>query len=153
VSDVFLTAFRNRESYDVSHRDARPWLFGIAVNVLRHNNRSEVRRLTRDDKAHRARSVDPDDDVAAAAESSIESERIRIALESLDERHRDVLLLIAGPGFSYEEVAQALNIPIGTVRSRVSRGREQLRALLSFDRHDAARHGGPPVPAPEGVRE
>jgi RNA polymerase sigma factor (sigma-70 family) len=153
VSDVFLTAFRIRGSYDRSHPDARPWLFGIAINVLRHSHRSEMRRLTRDERAYRARSFEPGDDVATAAESSVESDRIRHALESLDEGHRDVLLLIAGPGFSYEEVARALDIPIGTVRSRASRGREHLRRLLSIDRQDISHDHEPPVPTPEGVSE
>jgi RNA polymerase sigma-70 factor (ECF subfamily) len=153
VSDVFLTAFRRRTAYDDSHQDARPWLFGIAVNVLRHSHRSELRRLARDDKAHHAWSVDHDDDAAASALSSMESDRILLALDSLDDGHREVLLLLAGPGFSYEEVARALDIPIGTVRSRASRGRDRLRELLALDQPVANDARLRSVPTPEGVTE
>ena len=153
VSDVFLTAFRRRSAYDVTRADARPWLFGIAVNVLRHSHRSEVRRLDRDDRAHRAWIVGPGDDASVTALAGVESARIRVALDALEDRQRDVLLLLAGPEFSYEEVAQALEIPIGTVRSRASRGRDRLRELLALDGPAGGHDQRPPVPLTEGVAE
>ena len=61
-----------------------------------------------------------------------EVSKIQSALEQIDERYRDVLMLVAGPGFTYEEAARALGIPVGTVRSRMSRGRTQLRELLGL---------------------
>jgi RNA polymerase sigma-70 factor, ECF subfamily len=59
------------------------------------------------------------------------SEPVQKALESLPEDYRIAVLLADVEGYDYAEVAQMLNIPIGTVRSRISRGREKLRALLS----------------------
>jgi RNA polymerase sigma-70 factor (ECF subfamily) len=57
------------------------------------------------------------------------------ALAQLDDAYLDVLLLVAGPGFTYEEVSEALRIPVGTVRSRMSRTRQRLRELLGGSRH------------------
>ncbi len=133
VSDTFLTAFRSRQNYDLSYLDARPWLFGIATNVLRHHRRSEGRRIAR---MGRRRAEEPEQDRTEDIESSVaayaEVDKMRWALDQIDERYRDVLMLVAGPGLTYEEMARALGIPVGTVRSRMSRGRTQLRELLGF---------------------
>lgn len=133
VSETFMAAFRSRQHYDFSYLEARPWLFGIATNVLRHFRRSEGRRIAR---LSSWRVQESEQDRTEEVESSVladtEANRMRSALEQIDERYRDVLVLVAGPGLTYEEVARALGIPIGTVRSRMSRGRSQLRELLDL---------------------
>jgi RNA polymerase sigma factor (sigma-70 family) len=133
VSETFISAFRSRHNYDFSYADARPWLFGIATNTVRHHQRSEVRRL---DHGIMAGSKMPEDDIANQVVSDIiskaEVERMRRALAQIDDRYSEVLMLIAGSELTYEEVARALDIPIGTVRSRMSRGRAQLRELLGL---------------------
>jgi RNA polymerase sigma factor (sigma-70 family) len=132
VSEAFLTAFRTRARYDRAYDDARPWLLGIATNVLRHHRRSEGRRLTR--LRATALAPEPDSDVAesvaAAVDAAANTDRVARALERLDNRYRDILLLAAGPGLTYDEIARALGIPVGTVRSRLARGRRRLRELL-----------------------
>jgi RNA polymerase sigma-70 factor (ECF subfamily) len=89
------------------------------------------------------------DEMADEVESEVigndEVERIQAALAKMDERYREVLLLMAGPGLTYLEMSRALGIPVGTVRSRVSRGRGQLRELLGLsgqyeDRDEALGH-------------
>lgn len=135
VSQTFLTAFRTRARYDRAYDDARPWLLGIATNVLRHHRRSEGRRLTRlRAVAHPPDpEIDPAESVAAAVDNSSEIDRVARALARLDDRYRDVLLLAAGSDLTYEEIARALGIPVGTVRSRLARGRHRLRELLDTD--------------------
>ncbi len=134
VSETFLTAFRSRQNYDTSYLDARPWLFGIATNVLRHHRRSEGRRIARIGRWHSPESEqDRTEEVESGMVADTEASKIQSALEQVDERYRDVLMLVAGPGLTYEEVARALGIPVGTVRSRMSRGRTQLRELLGLD--------------------
>jgi RNA polymerase sigma factor (sigma-70 family) len=132
VGETFATAFRSRRDYDLRRPDARPWLFGIATNLARHHWRSETRRRTRDGVA--ASLVDTCGDHSEEAVSNVffrgQAEVIAHALAQLDDGYLDVLLLVAGPGFSYEEVSIALGIPVGTVRSRLSRARRQLRELL-----------------------
>ena len=155
VSETFLTAFRGRESYDSSYGDARPWLFGIATNVSRHHWRSVGRQAAR---MARLRVDESTDEIADEVESEVigndEVERIQAALAQMDERYRVVLLLMAGPGLTYQEMSQALGIPVGTVRSRVSRGRGQLRELLGLsgqyeDRNEALGH----ISLSEGLME
>jgi RNA polymerase sigma-70 factor (ECF subfamily) len=73
------------------------------------------------------------DAVAASAELNDDVQCVRQALAALNDRHRQVLVLSAGLGLSYEDIAQALDVRIGTVRSRLSRARQRLRELLEAD--------------------
>ena len=131
AGETFVAAFRSRASYDLRRSDARPWLFGIATNLAHHYWRSEGRRKKRDAAiANRAVAKDHYEEAAANVFFSHQEELIAQALSQLDDAHLDVLLLVAGPGFTYEEVSLALEIPVGTVRSRLSRARHQLRELL-----------------------
>jgi RNA polymerase sigma factor (sigma-70 family) len=132
VAETFVTAFRSRTRYDQAFLDARPWLLGIATNVLRQHRRSEGRRLARLRAAARTNEPEPDpaETVAAAVDQAAQSDRVACALARLDERQQEVLVLAAGPGLTYEEIARALGIPVGTVRSRIARGRRHLRELL-----------------------
>ena len=132
VSETFVTAFRARARYDQAFQDARPWLLGIATNILRQHRRSEGRRMARLRAAARASEPEPDpaDSVAAAVDRAAQIDRVARALALLNERQQEVLVLAAGPGLTYEEIARALGIPVGTVRSRIARGRRQLRELL-----------------------
>jgi RNA polymerase sigma factor (sigma-70 family) len=132
VADTFVAAFRQRSKYDLRRPDARPWLFGILTRELAHCRRGEVRRY----RALARAAPDPVTEPApaervvdAVAASALRS-RLAAALAALSTRDRDVLLLIAWGDLTYEEVADALGIPIGTVRSRLHRARSHLRAAL-----------------------
>jgi RNA polymerase sigma-70 factor (ECF subfamily) len=132
VAETFLVAFGKRARYDLARTNARPWLYGIATNLASQHNRDEVRE-------YRLRSAivpDPhpvshDDRVATQVSAQARHRELAAALADLTAGDRDVLLLIAWEGLSYEEVAQALTIPVGTVRSRLNRARRQVRAVLS----------------------
>ena len=135
VGETFATAFRSRTSYDLSRPDARPWLFGIATNLAHHYWRSQGRTQRRAAvAASNAISQDHSEETTSSVFFSSQEEAIARALGHLDDAQLDVLLLVAGPGFTYEEVAVALGIPVGTVRSRLSRARQQLRELLGDSR-------------------
>jgi RNA polymerase sigma factor (sigma-70 family) len=131
AAEAFTEAFDSRARFDAARTDARPWLFGIATNLLRHHHRSEARRL----RAY-AR-VDRPPDIHGAEgviEARLDAERagpmIATALAQLSTDERDVLLLYAWADLRYEEIAVALQIPIGTVRSRLNRARGRLRELI-----------------------
>ena len=138
LADVFETAFRARQRYDTRYHDALPWLLGIATNVIHRHLRSETRRssmVRRVTQLH-GRNQEPSesvDSVVTSAERNDELHQVRNALETLDDKHREVLVLFAGLGFSYEDIARALGIRVGTVRSRLSRARRNLRELLATD--------------------
>jgi RNA polymerase sigma factor (sigma-70 family) len=127
AAETFAIAFRRRADYDVSRIDARPWLLGIAANLARAEVRQERHR--RETLVRLAREpVQPRD--VGLPNIGPNSERLRAALQLLSPEERDLLLLFACVGLSYEEIAQALSLPIGTVRSRISRLRTKVRPQL-----------------------
>jgi RNA polymerase sigma-70 factor (ECF subfamily) len=129
VADTFLAAFQGRHSYDLGRPDARPWLFGILTRKLADQVSSER-------AYHRRLAVaeptvdDPADRVAARVSADVANGPVLAALGRLSRGERDVLLLIAWGQLSYEEVAAALTMPLGTVRSRLSRARRKVRDAL-----------------------
>lgn len=118
AAEAFARAFDRRSRYDGSYVDARPWLLGIATNVMRRHWRSERRRLD----AY-ARSVAGPASAAPGGEAAGE---LLGAVGRLPRAQREVLLLHAWADLSYEEIARALDVPIGTVRSRLARARARL---------------------------
>ncbi|MGW3342205.1 sigma-70 family RNA polymerase sigma factor [Nonomuraea rubra] len=129
VSDAFLAAFRRRHHYDPSHPDARPWLYGIAARLIQRHRRVEVRLYRALARTGVDEITEPyadriDDRVAA------EQAGLAAALADLPAADREVLLLVAWADMTYEDVARALGIPIGTVRSRLHRARARTRAAL-----------------------
>ncbi|MET7458783.1 RNA polymerase sigma factor [Nonomuraea sp. NPDC005501] len=131
VGETFLVAFSRRKSYDLAYADARPWLFGILTKLISRHHRSEAARYRALLRAPVEDRVDsPADRVAAGVTAQASRPELASALAALPAKDRDVLLLIAWGDLSYEETAQALGIPIGTVRSRLNRGRRKVRAAL-----------------------
>jgi RNA polymerase sigma factor (sigma-70 family) len=124
ASETFTIAFRRRGGYDLARADARPWLYGIAVNLLRDHRRSEERRL----RAY-ARAADQLPEHEWPEERL--NETVSSALLGLKQSDRNLILLHAWAQLSYEELAEALDLPLGTVRSRLNRTRSKLRAALT----------------------
>lgn len=131
VGETFLTAFGRRDRYDLTHTDARPWLFGIVTKLISRHHRTEEARYRALMRAPVERSTEsPADRVAAGVTATASRALLVPALAGLSKGDRDVLLLIAWGDLSYEEVAEALGIPIGTVRSRLNRARRKVRTAL-----------------------
>jgi RNA polymerase sigma factor (sigma-70 family) len=132
VAETFAVALRRRGSYRPELGTARSWLYGIATNLLRHHVRSEVRRLHA--TARLARSGEPrslashDSRVAERVDAQKRAAQLAGALARLSPADRDTLLLVSWAGLDPAEVAEALGIPPGTVRSRLHRIRRTLRA-------------------------
>jgi RNA polymerase sigma-70 factor (ECF subfamily) len=139
ASETFTRAFAQRGSYDSAYADARPWLYGIATNLLRNHARSEERRR----RAY-ARAVERDelpDGVDGVAERLDASSRARDAVQVLSRltpADRDTLLLFALTDLDYAGIAIATGVPVGTVRSRLHRARRHLQTALSSDSSAAA---------------
>ncbi len=128
TAEVFLRAFKGRRSFDSSKGSVSAWLFGIATNIVRHHRRDEQRRFRLDQRAALGEpgpGTDGDFADFVVSRSDLDS-----AIAKLDQKSRDVVLLVAGAGLSYEETAAALAVPLGTVRSRLSRARNQVRSQL-----------------------
>lgn len=131
TGETFLVAFSKRDKYDMSRPNALPWLYGIASNLVRQRRRAEVRQL----RALARTGVDPvladhAETVSARVSAQASTRRLAGALAKLTAGERDVLLLAAWADLSYEELAAGLDIPLGTVRSRLSRARAKVRAAL-----------------------
>ncbi|MFI6502263.1 RNA polymerase sigma factor [Nonomuraea typhae] len=131
VGETFLVAFSRRGSYDTRYADARPWLFGILTKLISRHHRREAARYRAMRRAPLDGDVEsPADRVAAGVSAQARRPELAAALAKLPAKDRDVLLLIAWGDLTYDEVARALDIPIGTVRSRLNRGRRKVRAAL-----------------------
>lgn len=145
VAETFRIAFDARDRFDAERVRARPWLYGLATNVLRHHLRSDDRR-----RAAHLRLVPPagatdtvEDAVDAALDAAAELPAVVAALDRLADIDREAILLMAWEGLSYAEIAAATGVPVGTVRSRINRARRQLRATVAvpLDGSEATDHG------------
>jgi RNA polymerase sigma-70 factor, ECF subfamily len=131
AAEVFTIAFAQRQRYDLARDCARPWLYGIATNLVGTYRRQEQRRYRALARAG-AQAVAPTDEdlVAERVSAAAAGPALVAALAGLGSGDRDVLLLVAIAGLDNQEVAQSLGIPHGTVRSRLSRARTRLRESL-----------------------
>lgn len=130
VSDAFLIAFSRRGDYQSAQPDARPWLYGIATNLIGRRRREETRFLRALARTGVSGPAEADTDrVTERVAAQAVSRQLAAALAGLPAPHRDALLLVAS-GLSQIEAARALGVPTGTVASRVARARRKLRAEL-----------------------
>ncbi|GGN85239.1 DNA-directed RNA polymerase sigma-70 factor [Streptomyces albiflavescens] len=136
MAETFVIAFQRRRRYDLSRPQARPWLYGIVTNLVGQHRRAEARRLR---ALSRVAATAPGEGSGGEAMAervadrvSAESARAALAgaLAKLPARYRDVLLVIAWGDLDYTEAAEALGVPVGTVRSRLHRARSRLREAL-----------------------
>lgn len=137
TAETFLIAYRNRGQFDTARNSAKPWLFGIATNLIRHDRRSEARRLRAFSRLDRGQ--EPDFTDVAHSRSDAEAMRASLAeaIRSLSNDEANVLLLFAWADLSYDEIAEALEIPIGTVRSRLARARKNIQGLIAANREES----------------
>jgi RNA polymerase sigma factor (sigma-70 family) len=132
AAETFLLAFRLRQQFDMSRRCARPWLYGIASNLIARHYRAEGRRyralarvgLDEVSECHA-------DQVAVRLDALAQRGPLAAALASISDADRDVLLLVAWAELTSEQAGEALGIPAGTARSRLHRARKKIRGALA----------------------
>jgi RNA polymerase sigma-70 factor (ECF subfamily) len=136
LGETFRIAFERRATFDLDRPSARPWLYGIATNLVGKHRRREARRLA----ATARLALDAPGSGRSPADPSLDRVDDRLdaraawpavarAVADLPAGERDALLLYAWEELGYDEIAAALAIPVGTVRSRLHRARGRLRAL------------------------
>ncbi|ONK13502.1 sigma-70 family RNA polymerase sigma factor [Streptomyces sp. MP131-18] len=142
VSLTFLEAWRLRARLRDEGESPRPWLMGIAVNVLRNTARAK-RRHERAMARLPAREPLPDfaDELIGRLADAEQLAAVKTALGRLRDGEREVFMLCVWSGFGYEEAAAALGVRVGTVRSRLFRARARLRRLT-----DEELRREPPLP-------
>jgi RNA polymerase sigma-70 factor (ECF subfamily) len=131
TAQTFFLAFDARARFDREQASARPWLFGIATNVARRYRRHEVREL------RAIAALGPDAGSAPdGSEARLDAERMRGALArclaELPTEEADVLYLLVWAELDQPEIAAALDVPLGTVKSRLSRARRRVREALDL---------------------
>lgn len=133
AGEVFRIAFEQRKRFRPVHESALPWLYGLATNLMLkrwRGERREARAVARLEAASRNGGSPEDDENVERMTATVARARLLAALAELPEGDRDVVVLVAWEELTYEEVATALDIPVGTVRSRLNRARTRLRELL-----------------------
>lgn len=131
-SEVFVRAFEQRNRFNLAYQSARPWLLGIASNLIADH----YRKLAREDRAYRrasaraAGSRDFENGASERVDAEMLLPLLQKALHALRPEDVSIVVLFAVDQMSYREIAFALGIPQGTVRSRLSRARVRLRNFI-----------------------
>jgi RNA polymerase sigma factor (sigma-70 family) len=136
VQDTYLKAFRFIDSYKEG-TNAKAWLFKILKNAFINDYRKKAKQPTRVGYEEIATYQDEDDakyasymDLREEMFQSMMGDEVTNAINSLEVDFRTVILLCDIEGFTYEEISKILDIPIGTVRSRLHRARNTLKRIL-----------------------
>lgn len=137
AAETFALAFERRVSCRATN-SLLPWLYGIATNLLRRRRRAESRRLRAYARSEVDRWAAYDDEAARGLDGSSLDARLAGALEAMRPRERDALLLYALADLSYDEIAFALDVPIGTVRTWLHRARQTALRELATDADTSA---------------
>jgi RNA polymerase sigma factor (sigma-70 family) len=132
AAETFALAFERRASCRAS-ASALPWLYGIATNLLRRRRRAERRQLRAYGRSGVDRWTTYEDEAAARVDGSSLDARLAGALAAMRPRERDALLLYALADLSYEEIALALDVPVGTVRTWLHRARQTAQRELAAE--------------------
>jgi RNA polymerase sigma-70 factor (ECF subfamily) len=132
TSSVFLEVWRHRRRVRLHDGSALPWLYGVATNVCRNDRRSR-RRYLRAVGSLPGPAAEPDhaEQVTDRLGSEARMAAVLEQVQALPGHEREVLGLVAWAGLSYEQAAAALDVPVGTVRSRLSRARARLTKELT----------------------
>ncbi len=139
VQEVFVRVFRSLKRWDAT-RQLRPWILGIAVNRCRTALAKRVKRPETVDYLHETASAEPEDDSRELAAT------IRVAVDDLRPEYREVFVLFHECGRSYEEISEAIDRPVGTIKTWLHRARTEVMACLR-------RRGLVPADRPEDAGE
>lgn len=129
LSETFLIAFRRRADFDATWASAKPWLLGIASRVIKKHHAHEVAQWRSIEASISRGEHTTDGAIDAASGRADASAAVRAlapCIAALAARDRETLFLYAWGDLTYEEIAVAMGIPLGTVRSRLNRVRRKL---------------------------
>lgn len=138
LSETFLVAFARRSSFDTAWDSALPWLYGIASRLIKKHRTREAKHLrsVAQSAAREERIAHGDlDGTIARLDAELSTRQLAPLIAALPAKDRETLLLYAWGDLSYEEIALALDVPVGTVRSRMNRVRTRLDPARSRDRN------------------
>lgn len=138
LQETFLRVYRNRHSYEPRSAKLSTWLFTIAGNLGKSEYRKRKRRGTRSiyavSRDNEEYEMDLPDESGAPddyTDSTIQDEYIQRAIDNLSDTYREVIILRELQQLTYEEICDITGLPMGTVKSRINRGRKHLQEMLS----------------------
>lgn len=143
AGEVFVRAFESRHRFDPSYESARPWLYGIASNLIQDHLRKTARQHRAYQRAATGEEAQSgfENEVASRVDAARSIPGLMDALMALREEEASVVILFVAGDRTYQEIASILEIPIGTVRSRLSRARQTLRNWRTdIDEEDPGDH-------------
>lgn len=138
LSETFLVAFRRRRDFDTAWDSAKPWLLGIASRLIRKHRGTEAVQWRAFEASMSEAETSTDgaiDEVATRTDAAADLRALAPRIAALTARDRDTLLLYAWGDLTYEQIAVAQGIPVGTVRSRLNRVRRKLAQQGSGTHH------------------
>jgi RNA polymerase sigma-70 factor, ECF subfamily len=135
IQDVFLAIWRGAGEFDPARGSARSWI----LSIVHHKSVDAVRRSRRNPTVPLSETLSSDADVIEAAQARVDAGHVRRALEALSVEQRAALVLAYYGGYTQQEIAQRLGVPLGTIKTRMRDGLLRLRTVL-------------PAPAPETAR-
>jgi RNA polymerase sigma factor (sigma-70 family) len=147
AAEAFARAFSQRGRFDTRYESARPWLFGIASNLIKMHARAESRYLHALARSSEVPSGDFTADADARASASATRAALLTSVSKLGHKDREVLLMHAWADLNSKEIGIALGMPDATVRTRLARGRKKLTARLGAV-YEAGIAGGGHEPIP-----
>jgi RNA polymerase sigma factor (sigma-70 family) len=137
MSATFLEAWRRRDEVQMTGDSIRPWLLGVATNLMRNDRRSRRRRAAALQRLQaRSPAHGHDEEVSGRIDDERQMKELLSHLERLPADQQEAIALVLWSGLSYATAGIALGIPAGTVKSRVSRGRQTLMELFGAPGHD-----------------
>lgn len=131
VQDAVLKAWSNLEKFEEG-TNLRAWLFTILRNTYYSDRRKASREVEDTDGAITAELSEK-----PAHDGRLQLRDFKVAFDQLTDEQREALILVGASGFSYEEAAEMCNCAVGTIKSRINRGRAQLAELMNLSDDDA----------------
>ncbi|WP_232679949.1 RNA polymerase sigma factor [Nocardioides sp. R-C-SC26] len=126
TASTFLEVWRHRDRIVVHDDSVLPWLYGVATNVCRNLLRGHRRQVRLSGRMPVEVVADPAEEVEARVDAEARMREVLVEVSRLPRREQDVLALVVWSGLDYAAAAAALGVPVGTVRSRLSRARARL---------------------------
>jgi len=130
VQEAYVKALKGFSSFTAG-TNFRAWMYRILRNTFLTSRTGLKAMVSLDDEENPTAEPSAGDDPESLLIARVDQEQIRAALEQLPVQHREVILMCDVEEMTYREIAELMNIPIGTVMSRVSRARKAMRGLLS----------------------
>jgi len=133
TQEVLVEVWRTASRFDPARGSARSWVLAMAHRRAVDRVRSAQSAVDRDDRAGRDARQPAYDEVAELVESRLEQEQVRRALTTLTQLQREAVTLAYYGGYTYREVAELLDVPLGTVKTRLRDGLIRLRDYLGVE--------------------